>query len=205
MFYCVVLCSIVSSYDLLCHVMFYCVVLCSIVSCYVLLCRVMFPDSNIAKNCRCRRTKTKCILDNASYSKIKSDLVEYMSENPYALVNDGSSDCGPSEINPVCVYILDVKRSKQVEYKFCSMFSTSRKNCSKAETLFTAINNAVKNDDLDWDNVDSVGLDNTKTNMRTRNSLRARIFSENLKLSLLGVTVILHTCQQERVVRLTLA
>ena len=165
----------------------------------------MFPDSNIAKNFRCRRTKTKCILDNALYSKIKSDLVEYMSENPYALVNDGSSDCGPSKINPVRIYILDVKRSKQVEYKFFSMCSTSSKNCSRAETLFTAINNAVKNDNLDWDNVVPVGLDNTNTNMRTRNSLRTRIFNENRKLSLLGVTVILHTCRQERVMRLTLA
>ena len=44
-----------------------------------------------------------------------------MSENPYALVNDGSSDCGPSKMNPVCVYIFDVQRSKEVELKFYSM------------------------------------------------------------------------------------
>ena len=68
--------------------------------------RVMFPDSNIAKSFRCRLAKTTCILNNALYPKIKSDLVEYMSENPYALVNDGPSDCGPSNMNPVCVYIL---------------------------------------------------------------------------------------------------
>ena len=54
--------------------------------------RAMFPDSNIAKNFRYRRTKTTFILNNALYPKIKSDLVEYMSENPYVLVNDGSSD-----------------------------------------------------------------------------------------------------------------
>ena len=70
----------------------------------------MFPDSNIAKNFRCRCTKTTCILNNALYPKVKSDLVEYMSENPYALVNDGSCDCGPSKMNPVCVYIFDVKK-----------------------------------------------------------------------------------------------
>ena len=83
--------------------------------------RVMFSDSNIAKNFRCRHTKTTCILNNTLYTKIKSDLVECMSENPYALVNDGSSDCGPSKMNPFCVYIFDVKRSKQVEFKFYSM------------------------------------------------------------------------------------
>ena len=43
------------------------------------------------------------------------------------------------------------------------MCSTSGEDCSKAETLFTTINDAFKSDDLDWDNVVSVGLDNTNT------------------------------------------
>ena len=72
-----------------------------------------------------------------------------MSENPYAFLIDESSDCGPSKMNPVCVYIFDVKRSKQVEFKFYSMYSTSGEDCSKAEALFTAINDAFKSDDLD--------------------------------------------------------
>ena len=72
-----------------------------------------------------------------------------MSENPYALVNDESSDCGLSKMNPVCVYIFDVKRSKQVEFKFYSVSSTSGEDCSKAETLFTVINDVFKSDDLD--------------------------------------------------------
>ena len=148
--------------------------------------RVMFPDSNIAKNFRCRRTKTTCMLNNALYPKIKSNLIEYMSENPYALANDGSSDCGPSNMNPVCVYIFDVKRSKQVEFKFYSMCSTSGEDCSKAETLFTAINDAFKSDDFYWDNVVSVGLDNTDTNMKSRNSLRTRILAENPQTFIAG-------------------
>ena len=78
------------------------------------------------------------------YPKIKSDLVEEMSENPYALAYDGSSHCDPSEMNPVCVYIFDVKRSKQVESKFYSMCWTSSEDCSRAETLFTAISDAFK-------------------------------------------------------------
>ena len=119
----------------------------------------MFPDSNIAKNFRCKCTKPTCILTNALYLKIKSDLVEYMYENPYALVNEESSDCGPSKMDSDCVYIFDVKRSKQVEFKFYSMCSISGEGCSKIETLFAALNDAFKSDDLDWDNVVSLGLD----------------------------------------------
>ena len=84
----------------------------------------------------------------ALYPRIKTNLFEYMSENPYALVNDGSSDCGPSKMNLVCVYIIDVQISKQVEFKFYSMCSTTGEDCSKAEILFTAISDAFKKDDL---------------------------------------------------------
>ena len=42
-----------------------------------------------------------------------------------------------------------------------------------------AIDDTFKSDYLDWDNVVSVGLDNTNTNMRSRNSLRTRILPEN--------------------------
>ena len=89
-------------------------------------------------------------------------------------------------MNPVCVYIFDVKRSKQVEFKFYSVSSTSGEDCSKAETLFTAINDVFKSDDLDWDNVVSVGLDNTNTNMGSRNSLRTRILAENPQTFIAG-------------------
>ena len=82
---------------------------------------VMFPHSNIVKNFKCRCSKTTCILNNALYPKIKSDLVEILSENPCGLVNDGSSNCGQPKMNPVCAYIFDVKRSKQVEFKLYSI------------------------------------------------------------------------------------
>ena len=82
-------------------------------------------------------------------------------------------------MNPVCVHIFDVKRSKQAEFKFYSMCSTSGEGCCKAETLFTVNNDAFKSHDLDWDNVFSVGLDINNTNMGSRNSLRTRILAEN--------------------------
>ena len=109
-----------------------------------------------------------------------------MSENPYALVNDGSSDCGSSKMNPVCANIFDVNRSKQVEFNFYSMCSTSGEDCSKAETLFTASNDAIKSDDLDLDNVVSPGFDNTNINMGSRNSLRPRILAENPQTFIAG-------------------
>ena len=54
----------------------------------------MFPDSKIAKHFRSRRRKTTCILRDAMYPALKKTLVEYMMENPFSIVHDGSSDSG---------------------------------------------------------------------------------------------------------------
>ena len=106
-------------------------------------------------------------------------------------------------MNPVCVYIFDVKRSKQLEFKLYSMCSTSREDCSNAETLFTTINDVFKSDDLDWDSIVSVGLDNTSTNKGSRNSLRTRILAENPQTFIAGYIIfIFHTWQKESVARL---
>ena len=66
------------------------------------------------------------------------------------------------------------------------MCSTSGEDCSKAETLFTVINDAFKSDDLDWENVVSVGLDNINTNIGSRNSLRTRILAKNPQTFIAG-------------------
>ena len=55
-------------------------------------------------------------------------------------------------MNPVCVYIFDVHRSKQVDMKFFSICSTSVGDCSKSKTLLHTINKALRNNGLDWEN-----------------------------------------------------
>ena len=139
----------------------------------------MFPDSSTAKSFKCSRTKTTSILNEAIYPTLHSNLIKYMAENPYAMVNDGSSDTGLLNMNPVCVYIFDIERSKQVEFKFYSMCLTSGEDCSKSQTLFDSINNTMTKDNLDWDNVVAIGLDNTNVNIGNKNSLKTRILEEN--------------------------
>ena len=92
----------------------------------------MFPDSKIAKHFRSRRTKTTCILRDAMYPALKKTLVEYMRENPFSLVHDGSSDSGIKKMNAACAFIFDVNNSKYVETKFYDMCATSGEDCGKA-------------------------------------------------------------------------
>ena len=97
----------------------------------------MFPNSKIAKNFKCSRTKTTAILNQAMYPSLKRTVVKCMRTQPFSLVNDGSSDSGIKKMNALCAYIFNVNNSKPVEFKFYDMCSTSGEHCSKAETLFT--------------------------------------------------------------------
>ena len=139
----------------------------------------MFPDSKIARNFKCSRTKTTCILNEAMRPALKTELVNHMIEHPFGLINDGSSDSGVKKMNAMCVHIFDVNRSKRVECKFYDMCVTTGEDCSKAYSLFDAINNSFISDDIGWDNAVSIGLDNTNSNMGNNNSLKSRILKKN--------------------------
>ena len=52
----------------------------------------MYPDCKIVKNVRCIRTNTTAILNEAMKPAIKSEYLNFMLEQSFALVNDGSSD-----------------------------------------------------------------------------------------------------------------
>ena len=74
----------------------------------------------------------------------------------------------------VCLYIFDVQQNKVVEIKFFYVFN-ALDDSSKWKILFHAINNALKNDGLDLENVVSVSLDNSHTSLTKENSVTLRM------------------------------
>ena len=61
--------------------------------------------------------------------------------------------------------IFDVRRSKEVEFKFHNMRSTSGGTFSTTETLFESINQQLIKDCVSSQQCVSIGLDNTSTNI----------------------------------------
>ena len=59
------------------------------------------------------------------------------------------------------------------------MCATSGEPCLKASTLFEAIDGTLTKDGLDWDNIVSVGLDNTNANIGKKNSIKSIIPEKN--------------------------
>ena len=70
----------------------------------------MFPDSKIAQNFKSNRTKTTCTLNEAMSPTLKTELVNYMIEHPFGLINDSSSDSGIKKVNALCVHIFDEQK-----------------------------------------------------------------------------------------------
>ena len=112
----------------------------------------LFPDSKIAKNFKCSRTKTACIMNQVMRQLLPNELTESMKGGPFSLLNDGSSDTGLKKMNTVAVNIFDVNRSKKVECKFYDMCVTTEEHSGKAENIFSAIDSTMTKDGVDWNN-----------------------------------------------------
>ena len=91
-----------------------------------------------------------------------------MKEEPFSLVNDGSSDTGLKKMNAVAVNLYDVNHIKKVECNFYDVCDNWNKQWEGRES-FSAIDATVKNDGVSWDNLVSICLDNTNSNMGIKN------------------------------------
>ena len=60
-----------------------------------------FPDSKIAKQYACKRTKTACIHNGMVAPYFLEKLVAHIDVEPLAIAIDRSKDCGVEKMNPL--------------------------------------------------------------------------------------------------------
>ena len=66
------------------------------------------------------------------------------------------------------------------------MCPTTGENASTAESLFQAVDAALKKDQLNWSKCVSFGVDNCNTNIGCNNSMQTRILNENKNCFIAG-------------------
>lgn len=76
------------------------------------LLRDIFPDSKIAEEYACARTKSTCIVNRSLAPYYKSELVDTMKSGPFSVAIDGSSDNGREKMNPMTVRFYDINRGR---------------------------------------------------------------------------------------------
>ena len=89
-------------------------------------------------------------------------------------MTDGSNDTGLEKMNPVCLQIFHVNRSKKVISHFLNMRFTSGKNASAAACIFDKINEKYTECGLPWENCVSLSIDNTNAMIGRKNSITSR-------------------------------
>ena len=130
----------------------------------------MSPDLKILKNFQCSKMKRTRILNKALANDLKGYLCNFIKALPYSLVNDDSNDNSITKMNGTCALILDVNYSKTVDFRL--YFSTGK-------TLFNAVKQALKKQEIMSANCISVGLDSTNLNVVEGNSIKSRALKEN--------------------------
>ena len=103
-----------------------------------------FPDSKIAQKYSSRRTKATAIINQSFAPHCVEYVVEHCKASAYSVGTDGSNDTGLEKMNPICVKIFYVKRSKTVTNHFLDMCLTSGTDCSTTEGIFTVIDEAFE-------------------------------------------------------------
>ena len=65
------------------------------------------PESVIAANVQCKRTKSTCIVQNVLRPHFHSEVVNAMQQQPYSLLVDESTDV--STMKQLCVVVVVVR------------------------------------------------------------------------------------------------
>ena len=146
----------------------------------------VFPDRKIAKKYAARRKKTTAILNKSLAPHCLNYIVEHCKVHPYSVGTDGSNDTGIEKMNPICVQIFDVNRSRTVTTHFLDMCVTSGVGSATAEGIFTAIEEVFENNRIPWENCVSLSVDNTNTMIGKNNSIASRFLEKSQNVFIAG-------------------
>ena len=98
-----------------------------------------------------------------------------MKAEPLALATDRSNDSGLEKMNPLTVRIFDVNRGR-VASQLLDMCLT---HSGTAESIYTKIDDMLKRFGIGWEKCVAFSVDNTNTNVGSRNSIETRVLQEN--------------------------
>jgi len=146
------------------------------------LIRCSFPDSKIAQNYSCARTKSTCLLNDAISPDLLSSLVSDMQIRPFSLCVDGSNDSGLQKMNPITVRIYD-----DSQHKVCCKFLNMCPTCeSTADAIFKAVSDVLSQHTIPWQHCVGFGVDNTSVNVGRHNSVKTKVTAINKDVYFMG-------------------
>ena len=143
-----------------------------------------FKGNNTAKKFFCGRTKTAAII-NCIGDDIKNELLRDMKSIPFSIMVNGSNDAELEKMFPISARIFDVNYN-QIMTKFFDMNMLEGRDARTAKFMFSSIDRQLTSNDLSWDKVSALGLDNTNANIEDHNSIKSRALEKNPEIVISG-------------------
>ena len=98
---------------------------------------------------------------------------------------DGSNDAGLEKMFPISICIFDVNFNR-IMTKFFDMNMLQGRDASTAEHMFTSIENQLQTNNLSWDMVMEIGLDNTNASIGDHNLIKSQAVERNPEIVISG-------------------
>ena len=139
----------------------------------------IFPDSAIASDFACKRTKTKAIICDALDPHMKTAVVDIVKSTAYSLLCDESNDSGDSvKLLTILVRFFDPVREIVVTRHLDTVGITD----VSAEGIFTALAETVQKYNLQFSNLLSFASDTCNVMKGARCGVVAKLRGEQPKL-----------------------
>lgn len=143
----------------------------------------MFPDSDVASNFRCGRTKTSAIIQQAIASCEEEKIINSMRTSLFTLLIDESTDI---TIHRQMIILVRFFTSQQVETQLYKVVAIEGK--ASGENLFNIVNSSFEEDNISWENCLSMSSDGAKAMVGEFNSVLSRVRGQQENLWFLHCT-----------------
>ena len=142
----------------------------------------MCPDSKIAKQYQCKRTKTTHIV-HAMADDIISSISSDIKNGPFSILVDGSAS-KHKQLYPILVRYAD-NNIKQVVTRLLSLIDL-KQNCT-GENIFNILDDCVKKH-TEWSKVASLSIDNENTMSGKNKGVAGYVLREPNEVFVTGCT-----------------
>uniref|UniRef100_A0A9J8C603 DUF4371 domain-containing protein n=1 Tax=Cyprinus carpio carpio TaxID=630221 RepID=A0A9J8C603_CYPCA len=141
----------------------------------------MFPDSQIAQQYGCARTKTAAILNTLS-SNDEQVISDLMCRSPFSIATDGSTDMDDVKLYPLVVRVYDPSVGKIVVV----LLKIVECRESTGEGIYNLIDQELNKRKIPWGNCVSFSADNASVMQGLRKGVAAFIKSQNPHIYMVG-------------------
>ncbi|XP_041986133.1 uncharacterized protein LOC121738248 [Aricia agestis] len=160
--------------------------------CTAPLCKSIYPDSKIAKDVTCSRSKAEAILKNVLGPFAQENMLKEVSKIRYLSVSTDSSNHGAIKLFPVLIQYFNPEKGG-IQVKLLELQALPNET---AETISTYIHTILTDKNL-LDKLIAFSADNTNTNFGGRersgtNSVYSRLKSATQNDDMVGVGCIAH-------------